>query len=247
MRDRRFVGLAELNDAVAEEVARLNAKPFQKREDSRLVVYERDELPLLRPLPPARFELADLRKAKAGPNYHVQVRGNFYSVPHRLIGQTLDVRITSRVVEVFAGAERVASHPLLRDGKGRYSTVVEHMPSAHRHQLAEWTPARFESWAATVGPFCVQAVQAILGAHKVVEQSYRSCMGVMSLAKKKGGPARLEGACRQALETTPRVSYTLIKKLWSAWEPSGPEPLAPLGGKGFVRGAAYYGGEEAER
>ena len=121
------------------------------------------------------------------------------------------------------------------------------MPSNHRHQLADWTPARFEQWAATVGPFCVETVQAILAAHKVVEQSYRSCLGVMSLAKKKGGAARLEEACRRALEATPRGSYTLVKKLWSAWEPPGPEPLPPLGDKGFVRGAAYYGQGEAGR
>src|SRR5659263_214926 len=112
LRNRRFVGLAELNEAIFEEVATINARPFQKREDSRLVVFERDEKPLLVPLPPVRFELADLRKAKAGPNYHVQVERNFYSVPARLIGQSLDVRLTSRTVEVFDGIERVASHPV---------------------------------------------------------------------------------------------------------------------------------------
>ena len=128
LRNRQFVGLAELNEAIFDEVAAINARPFQKREDSRLVVFERDEKPLLIPLPPVRFELADLRKAKAGPNYHVQVDRNFYSVPARLIGQSLDVRITSATVEVFDGMERVASHPRFNGVFGRYSTLPAHMP-----------------------------------------------------------------------------------------------------------------------
>src|SRR5665811_981096 len=128
LRNRRFVGLAELNEAIFDEVAEINARPFQKREDSRRIVFERDEKPLLRPLPSVRFELADLRKAKAGPNYHVQVDKNFYSIPSRLIGQSLDVRITSRMVEVFDGTERVAAHTRLRGVRGRYSTLTAHMP-----------------------------------------------------------------------------------------------------------------------
>ena len=71
LRNRRFVGLAELNEAIFDEVAEINARPFQKREDSRLVVFTRDEQPLLRPLPPVAFELADLRTAKVAPNYHL--------------------------------------------------------------------------------------------------------------------------------------------------------------------------------
>jgi transposase len=242
LRDRRFFSLGEFNEAVFDEVAKINARPFQKRGDSRLIVFERDEKPLLRPLPPFRFEVAELRKAKPGPNYHVQVGGNFYSVPARLIGRVLDVRVTSRLVEVFDGPERVASHARIKAGKGRYATVVEHMPAAHRAQAAEWTPERFACWAARIGPATAEVAAAILGSSKVPEQSYRSCLGVVSLAKKKGGPARLEQACERALAATPSPSYTVVKRLWADWQPPrDTEPGAPsLGGKGFVRGAGYY-------
>ena len=68
----------------------------------------------------------------------------------------------------------------------------------------------------------------------------------MSLAKKPGGMARLEEACRPALEATPSPSYTLIKKLWSTWQPADPPPVASLGKAGFVRGAGYYGQGEVQ-
>lgn len=245
LRDRRFVGLAELNEAIFDEVAKINARPFQKREDSRRIVFVRDEKPLLRPLPPVRFELADLRKAKPGPNYHVQVDRNFYSVPSALIGQSLDVRVTSHTIEVFAGTERVACHTRLRGVRGRYSTLTEHMPAGHRHRLTDWTPQRFEQWAATIGPDTVAAIQAILASRKIVEQSYRSCLGVMSLARKPGGMARLEDSCGRALAATPSPSCTLIKKLWAAWQPGDPPPAASPGDKGFVRGSRYYDGGQA--
>ncbi len=240
LRDRRFVGLAELNEAIFDEVAEINAKPFQKREDSRQIVFVRDEKPLLTPLPPVPFELADLRKAKAGPNYHIQVDKNFYSVPSTLIGRSLDVRLTSHTIEVFDGGERVACHARLRGVRGRYQTVAEHMPAGHRHRLADWSPQRFEQWAATVGPNTVAAIQAILASRKIVEQSYRSCLGVMSLARKPGGMIRLETTCGRALEATPSPSYTLIKKLWAGWAPADPPPAPSLGEKGFVRGSDYY-------
>jgi hypothetical protein len=112
---------------------------------------------------------------------------NFYSVPSKLIGQSLDVRLTSGTVEVFAGTERVACHARLKGVRGRYSTVTEHMPAAHRHRLEDWSPQRFEQWAAAIGPNTVAAIQAILASRKIVEQSYRSCLGVMSLAKRQGG------------------------------------------------------------
>jgi transposase len=240
LRNRRFVGLAELNAAIGEQVAILNAKPFQKREGSRHQVFVRDEQPFLVPLPATRFELAQLKKATPGPNYHLQVDSNFYSVPFSLIGKRLDVRVTSHVIEVFDGATRVASHTRLPGARGRYQTVPEHMPPAHRAQLRDWTPARFTSWAEEIGPATATVIEAILASKRIVEQSYRSCLGVMALAKKTGGATRLEDTCAKALSITPAPSYTLVKRLWATWEPQPAAPRRSLGDAGFVRGADYY-------
>lgn len=240
LRNRRFVGLGELNEAIFDQVADINARPFQKREDSRRIVFLRDEKPLLAPLPHDRFELAELRKAKPGPNYHIVVDKNYYSVPSALIGSSLDVRITSNTIEVFDGTQRVASHPRYKGVRGRYSTVASHMPEAHRRHLDSWTPQRFQQWAATVGPNTLEVIDAILASRKIVEQSYRSCLGVMSLEKKTGGHHRLEQTCARALAATPKPSYTLVKKLWTGWTPADPPPPPSLGDAGFVRGAHYY-------
>lgn len=166
-----------------------------------------------------------------------------YSVPHALIGRSLDVRITSHLVEVFDGVDRVASHARLKGVRGRYCTVTAHMPEAHRSRLVDWTPERFMAWAATIGPNTAAAIEAILASRTIVEQSFRSCLGVMSLVKKPGGMTRLEDTCGRALAASSRPSYTLIKKLWAGWQPAEPAPPPSLGEAGFVRCPGYYSQE----
>ena len=242
LRNRTFIGLGQLNEAIWEVAEEINAKPFQKREGSRLEVFTRDEQPLLQPLPQHRFEMATLKKAKVSPNYHIQVEGNFYSVPAALIGKQLDVRITSRIVEAFESGQRVASHSKTV-GKGRYQTNTDHMPANHKAQLQDWTPERFTNWASDIGPATTEVATAILKSKKIVEQSYRSLLGLLSLAKKSGGTTRLEQSCATALTITPAPSYTMVKNIWAEWKPA-PVAATSLGDSGFVRGAAYYGGEQ---
>lgn len=94
-------------------------------------------------------------------------------------------------------------------------------------------------WTATIGPKTRAAIQATLGSRKIVEQSYRSWLGVISLAKRAGGMGRLEDTCGRAFEATPSPpSCTLIKKLWAGWEPGDPAPAAALDDAGFLRGSS---------
>src|SRR5207245_5799607 len=93
-------------------------------------------------------------------DYHIELEHNLYSVPSALVGQQVEARMTARCVEVFLRSTRVASHPRL-SGRGRVSTLLEHMPAAHRAH-AEWTPSRLISWAAKTGPATGHVVEAIL-------------------------------------------------------------------------------------
>src|SRR5437016_10818294 len=70
------------------------------------------------------------------------------------------------------------------------------MPKAHQRHL-EWTPSRLINWARTIGPQTAALVEAILADRPHPEQGYRSCLGILRLAK-RDGPARLEAACARA-------------------------------------------------
>lgn len=101
LRNRTFFSLAELNSAVAELLEELNNRPMRHVGKSRRELFEEIERAALRPLPATPFEYAEWRSAKVHPDYHVEVDKTFYSVPHRLIGRTVQVRLTHRVVEIF--------------------------------------------------------------------------------------------------------------------------------------------------
>jgi hypothetical protein len=82
--------------------------------------------------------------------------------------------------------------------KGQYVTISEHRPKAHRAH-AEWTPSRLIAWAEKTGVFTGQLVTSILDTKLHPEQGYRSCLGIMRLAKTYP-TERLENACRHACE-----------------------------------------------
>ena len=71
------------------------------------------------------------------------------------------------------------------------------MPKAHQLHL-EWTPSRFITWAGTIGPQTAALVEAILADRPHPEQGYRSCLGILRLAK-RDGDTRLEAACARAV------------------------------------------------
>ena len=235
LRDRLFTSLAQLNEALLEKVREINARPFQKRDGSRDEVFIRQEKPLLAPLPGKPYEMVTRKPATVNFNYHVAFGGAWYSVPFSYVKREVEVCATKSAVWVVCDGERIAMHKRLHGPRGGYSTNPEHMPDAHR-DFAEWNGDRFRRWAREIGPSCERAVDGILRSRAIEQQSYRSCRGVLSLAKKHGRRA-LEEACEKALSYTPRPSYKTIKSVIAKMEASKPED--PDDGA-YLRGNDYY-------
>ena len=66
------------------------------------------------------------RLARVGVDDHVEHEGFFYSVPHGLIRAQVDLRATSRTIELFHRGQRVALHQR-RYGGRRHGTDPDHM------------------------------------------------------------------------------------------------------------------------
>lgn len=241
LRQRRFVGLAALNQAIRELLDEVNRRPMRHLGKSRRELFETLDRPALRPLPTTPYELAVFAKATVGIDYHVGFDSNFYSVPFQLLRQPAWIRATERTVEVFVRDKRVASHRRAYT-QNRWYTLPEHRPPAHRAYL-EWTPERFLRWAQKMGPATTALIQARLDANEHPEQSFRACLGILGLAKRYS-EARLEAACARALRAG-IFSYKGIQNiLKSSFDrlPAGEEPSQqplPLT-HANVRGKAYY-------
>src|SRR5665647_1432940 len=245
LRHRTFFSLAETNQAIRELLDRLNERPFRKLPGSRKSLFESLEKPVLQPLPQSRYEYAEWKKARVNIDYHVESEGHYYSVPHRLVKKQLEMRVTAETVECLLKGKRVASHRRSRV-KGGHTTLPEHMPSSHR-RYADWTPSRMISWASQTGPYTRKLVQQILESRPHPEQGFRSCLGLMRLAKTYGAD-RVESACERALAIKAR-SYRSVKSILENKLDGNPVIGNSKEGSPIehanVRGAAYYSSEVA--
>ena len=196
LRNRKFFSLYELNEAISLLLDQVNSKPFQKLPGSRVSQFETLEKASLKALPATPYVFAEWKKARAGVDYHVVLDGHYYSVPYTLIKKELAVRFTQNTVEVFYKNKRVASHRRSYK-KGASTIVAEHMPKAHQ-EYAKWTPRRIIDWAKKNGKFTGKLAENIIASRKHPEQGFRSCLGIIRLAKHYSNE-RLEKACQRAL------------------------------------------------
>ena len=212
LRNRRFFSLAELNQAIGELVADLNARPMRRLGVSRRDLFVELDRPALKELPAEPYEYAEWRVRRVGLDYHVDIDGHYYSVPHRLIREQLDARITAHTIELFRKGERVAVH-LRGAGRGRHTTIAEHMPSSHR-RYAEWTIERIGREAAAIGPSTAKLAALILESRPHPEQGYRACLGILR-RRSVTRPPEIEGGEPVGI----RTRDLLIKISCSPWDP----------------------------
>ena len=196
LRHRHFFSVAELDAAVAELLPALNNRPVKKLPGCRQEAFTLLDAPYLRPLPGSPFVLAEWKRARVNIDYHVEYEENYYSVPHALVRQEVELRITRYTLEVLAKGKRMASHPRSYR-KSHFETLPEHMPAAHRAH-ADWSPGKLLTWAASVGPSTAELVKRLLNEKAHPEQGYRACLGLMRLTRNHGHP-RMEAACERAL------------------------------------------------
>jgi transposase len=242
LRHRRFFSLGELNAAIAELVTELNNRPFKKLPGNRRSAFEALDRPMLKPLPAERFVLRTWRVARPNIDYHVEVDGHYYSVPHELVRERIEVCLSAATVECFHKGVRVASH-VRSSRRGGFSTVPEHMPASHRAHL-EWSPGRLLNWALRIGTSTRDCVQWQLTHRPHPEQGYRACLGLMRLAKLYG-PSRLEAACAVALAIQAPLYKSIASILKTgrdhlASSSIHPEAEQQLPAHENVRGSKYY-------
>lgn len=240
LRNRIFYSLAELNAAIAECLADLNERRVLRQFGrTRRQLFDEVDAPNLRPLPAEPWVHAQWKRCRVGLDYHIALEQHHYSVPHRYARREVEVRYMARSVEIFLGGERIAVH-MRGSGNGRHTTVPEHMPSSHRRYL-DWTPAKIQEEAGRIGPMLSLLMERIIEDRPHPEQGYRSCLGIIGLAK-RFGPERLEAAALRALEigarNYPSVKSILEKGLDKVPVSKAPEREPILHDN--IRGSQYY-------
>lgn len=85
-------------------------------------------------------------------------------------------------MQLYYDGTLIAQHP--RSNRlGGHTTQTHHMPKAHQKQH-EQSPINLRSWALSIGDYTHQVVELLLNSKRHPEQAYRTCLGVLSLAKR---------------------------------------------------------------
>ena len=198
IRSGTYFTLEELNAAIRVALEEHNSTLLTGRNYSRRQQFEEIERVALSPLPPLRYELKKEIFVTVMKNGHVSLNADkhYYSVPYRFIGKKVKLMYSRSVVEIFYHYERIAIHKRLKSPYN-YTTDKEHLASAHRF-VSDWTPERFLSWGASIHEDVQLYILKILDRKQHPEQAYKSCVGILSFAKKVGND-RLTKACQRAL------------------------------------------------
>lgn len=201
LRDTVFYYLDDLNIAIRKQLKLHNEKLFQLKDHSRLQLFEKEEKPVLNPLPATPFEIKHQVLAKVQKNYHITLGENYhhYSVPYQYIGKQVSAVYDTDVVEIYYLHQRIALHKRSYK-KHDFTTVSEHMPTGHQHfyQQQGWTPAYFLNQALRIGTAAHRYMDEVLKARAFTEQTYNACRGILRLHNQYGSQ-RLEAACARAL------------------------------------------------
>ena len=197
LRNKQFFDLKSLNEAIRELVDLHNNQPLKKEKISRRALFEEIERAELMPLPEIQYQPKDFSRGTVQKNSHVYLGKDkhYYSVPFKYIGKKVLLMYSNNIVEIYHEQRRIAFHDRVYSKYG-YTTQEEHMPSSYQY-MSEWNPNRFISWARNIGENTEHYIAKVLEKKHHPEQSYKSCTGILSLAKKVG-EMRLENACKRA-------------------------------------------------
>jgi hypothetical protein len=243
LRHETFFTLEAMNARIGELLDDLNDRPRKHLGGvSRRALYERIEHPTLHALPRTRFVHRDWKTVKVNLDYHVEVEHHWYSVPHILIGETLEACFSATTVEIFLDPQhRVASH-MRSYTLYAHTTDPTHRPPNHK-AWAERDPGGLSKWAEGIGPNTAAMMQRIFESNPHRDQTWRSGRALKRVGEKYGSE-RTEVACERALRFGAR-SYKPIERMLKAELDRRPHPddaesaTMPIH-HDQVRGPGYY-------
>ncbi len=241
LRHQTFHNRSSLNTAILELLEQHNRMSFRGRSYSRRSLFEEIEKQTLKPLPLKRYELKSYANGTVHKNSHIYLNKDkhYYSVPFNHVGKKVRIIYSETSVEIYHKHQRIAVHPRNKKKYG-YTTNKEHMASYHQF-VSEWSPEKFINWSANIGADCRAYIIKILDKKQHPEQSYKSCLGILHLAKKVGNE-RLNNACKRALDYQ-AYNYKMIQRiLEKGWDTITEENLEDIDipSHNNTRGKNYY-------
>lgn len=237
--EKELMPLNELNKKIHQHLTQLNDALLTGKECSRTDQWMMEQSSL-NPLPEKRYEIRKIKQVTVTKFAHVYLTEDqhHYSVPYELIGKKLKMQYSGVEVSLYDKYELVATHKRIRS-RHNYSTNPSHMPPQHLY-VTEWSPPFFIEKAKAIDPVVEHYISQVLAKKQHPEQSYKSCMGILSFAKRVGN-IRLIKACKRANDIgyyNYKIIEDILKNNLDKYD-EDPEP-SPMPAHDNIRGGNYY-------
>lgn len=198
------------------------------------LLFENEERQALRALPNFRWEPVTFALCKVAPDFRIQFKKAWYSVPYRFIGKQVLVRSDLHSVQIFLENKLICEHS---KAKRTWEVVAksEHAPQHHLEYLSLSRQGLLQQAAYLGAP--VRELIAKIFEDKSYE-GIRPARGILAFAKKYSAQ-RLQNACSRALEyrtaSYMSVKNILLKGLDKVSETENPPPAYR-----FARKPGYF-------
>lgn len=170
-------------------------------------LFHNEEKAQMQPLPSTDFDMPVWTEALVHNDHHFLLAGNFYSVPTRHIGSTVQIRMGLKTVQAYSEHVLIKTH-IREYGKGKWITDEGDYSDTAKFFLAI-TPDVCAKKAQCIGQATETIIAAVL--QDGTRQALRKAQAILRLAEEYNDK-RLENACLRAL-VFDNYSYESLKKI----------------------------------
>jgi hypothetical protein len=171
------------------------------------VRYIRDEKDLLIKLPNKEFECPIWQEGLVHKDHHIVFKGSFYSVPTKYISESVWIKATLRLIEVYHKEKLIKTH-IRSKQKGKWITDPKDYPE-RVNKFLEQTPKACLDVAKAMGDDIYLVIEKVLSKASITNQ--RKAQAILRLADKYGID-RLNSACKRAIKHD-NLKYDCINKI----------------------------------
>ena len=202
------------------------------------VVFEEEEKALLLPPPESSYDQPTWHNIKVGRDHAVCVAHALYSVPFRLRGRSLRIRVDRESVKMWDGAQLVKSHARVEPGTSAIDQAdLPPGKAVAATRDSESLAARAEHQGEAIGEYARRILDTPLPWTKI-RQVYR----LLGLARRFGSD-RVQTACRMSLDLdvvdVMRIERMLTRDL-EGLTPAPPPPRGQVVRMRFGRDPSVY-------
>lgn len=193
-RKMTFTSVGEINKLLKEICEAINNKVHSRFKISRREMFKIEEESKLKKLPEVKYELCESKFCKVHPDGTVCINLRYYSVPYKLVGESVFVKIYAKTIEIFYQLQKIAVHPRLLKYKGEKSILPEHMPEAA------------QAYRAATVQYCIQ--QAMF-----IDSEFKKFIETLLKESPCGNLRKAQGFIREARVIKGKTSTDVFKKI----------------------------------